>query len=220
MDNIYYGPMINENLYFREWLRVFNDKEDNTNLIYSILDLDNESTEDLSIGAQAAVYLIKKNNLWVNEEIISKLVEAISLNFECIKVWFDCSVDKDKHGYSDSWVDKRRSALLACINDIVSWHRIIRKDYNLSSELYNVIQKQIIKDDCNADTVLNNMFLTLKNIAVNKYKVYPNIEIPKDISLILTEIRNNLGVICTKDASIVDAVKKIDTILSKKKWLI
>ena len=220
MDNIYYGPTINENYYFREWQKIFTEKEDSVSLLYSIVELDSENTEDLSIGAQAIACYIKQNKLWVSEEIVAGLVANISLNFEYIESWFSSSINKDIYGYNESWINKRRSALLKCITELSTWHKIVRNNYNISIELYNIIEKQKAFDGSDIGSILNNTFSKLKDIAKSNYGILPNIEIPKDISEILKDIKTHLNIICTNDSTIMDSIKKIDNILSKKKWLI
>jgi hypothetical protein len=215
--NIYYSYKINDNRMFKEWVTIFKRKEEKSvDLLFEIVNSEYVDDEDLSIGCQAISVFIQENHLWVSELLLSKIIANIADNLNHIEEWFSLSTDSLK---TESWVEKRRVVILECISEISTWPKVIKYDYDASIDLFNIIEKQLALG-LNIQDILNYSFVSLKNIAKNKYGVHPNITIPIDFANKLENILVRLKEVERKGVEVSDIIKDVSLLLSMRKWLI
>jgi len=222
MKNKYWGFGIGENKYYVEWLKIFESKEKNVKLLYSIIKDDSVDEEDFSIGCQAIVNYVIKNSLWISSELFFDLVIGIRENTKNLLSWFMSSEDilnvcpKD---CIEDWAEKRKMVLNDCIEDFKCWPKVVDSNFNSMNSLNVIIEKQLALG-IDIKNILSGLFLNFKDIAKCQYKVFPNIGIPTDFSNKLEDILISLKELERKGVDVDYVIQKVVSLLGVKKWLI
>lgn len=216
--NKYWGVGIDENKYYTEWVKIFEGKEKNANLLYSIVKDDSIDEEDFSIGCQAIVKYIIKNSLWISSELFFDLVIGIKDNMKNLSSWFMSSEDI-MSVYQDDWVDKRKMVLTNCIENFNCCPKVVDSSFN-SNDALNVIMEKQLALGMSAKSILNSMFSDFKVIAKGRYNIFPQVSVPDDFSKNLEDILIDLKELERKGVDVGGTIKKVVLLMSVKKWLI
>jgi hypothetical protein len=216
--NKYWGVGIDENRYYAEWVKIFEGKEKNVNLLYSIIEDDSIDEEDFSIGCQAIIKFVTINSLWISDELFLKLVVGTKENIKHIDEWF-MSLEDIMSVYQDDWVDKRKMVLTNCIENFNCWPKIVNSNFDSTDSLNIIIEKQLALG-MDIHSILNSLFSSFKTIAKDSYKIFPNVSIPVDFFKNLEDILIDLKELERKGVNVGDIVKKVVLLMSVKKWLI
>jgi hypothetical protein len=215
--NIYYGLELMDNYYAKTWLKIFNDKEKNADLLVSIISTDFEDEEDMVIGYEVLAKYIIDNNIYVSQNTLNNIVDNIKINLENVEHWF--------YGMNikESLIKHRHEVIVNCINQFNSYKNIIPSNYCPLDDIKNIINKQVANGD-SIEVSLTKTFETLKDIAKKEYGISAQISLPKEVIDSIEEVMkfmiNQAGDDICKITNISNYISKLWKIINKKKWSI
>jgi len=218
-NNIYYGVGIDQNKMFQDWMDIFETKDKSADLLFSIVESDNDDEEDFSIGCQAIFKVIFLNGLWVSESLFNILIEGINLNIIYIEDWLNLSIDLDKYGFNKDWYINRDYVIKEFLNEIDIWPKVISNNYDSSVDLSNIIAKQLVLG-IDIKDVFSDIFKLMRSIAVKEYGIKPTISVPSIFSKKLEDILINLRKVERAGGKVGDIIKDVELLYRQKNWLI
>lgn len=208
--NKYWGFGIKENRYYDDWVKIFESKEKNAQLLYSIVTDDSVDKEDFSIGCQAIVNFIYTHSLWVSRELFFKLIDGILDNYKNVSEW---------EGLNSEWVKNRKKVLGEYIDNFNTWPKVVNDD-STSIDSLNIIIEQQLALGKDIKNILNDLFVNLKGVAVDKYKVFPNVVIPNEFTKKLEDILVSLKELERKGVAVENIINIVVSLMGVKRWLI